>query len=264
MQRKLERWLATYLYLCEIRFEDIKGNTPYCEPSNWNAWYLLIEYSQLEPTRTGTAQMTCHYEGFWFCADANIKSYLHAEHIFSCYHVLEYDCRSQDSVRVQSKLLLFITREDGEGKGGPVVKRVFVCHHQLQNACAHWFIFLCTYRQCTEKSIKITGIIIIIKYHTLLLRIFNWMLFAQDEIWQADFILTLLISHWPEAEMEVSTTYPGTVELCLILSLISTNHYDSDPEQGGKKCKLFPAQTFEARVTGATKMKGKMCDACWG
>lgn len=172
MQRKLERWLATYLYLYEIKFKDIKGNIPHCALVNWNAWYLLIEYSQLKPTHTGNVRTTHHYEGFCFCADAKIKLYLHTEHIFSCDHVLEDDCRSQDAMRVQRKLLLFIAGEDGEGKRGAIVKRVFVCHYQLQNACPHWFIFLYTYTQRIKKKIKMIHITII-KYHILLSRIFN-------------------------------------------------------------------------------------------
>lgn len=94
MWRKLERWLAAYLYLYEIRFKDIKGNIPYCVLVNWNACYLLIEYSQLKPTHTGSVQMNYHYEGFSFYADAITKPYLYTEHIFSCHHVLEDDCRS--------------------------------------------------------------------------------------------------------------------------------------------------------------------------
>lgn len=184
MPRKLERWLATYLYLYEIRFKDIKGNTPCCTLVNWNAWYLLIECSQLKPTHTCNAQVTYHYEGFCFCADSKTKPYLHTEHIFGCNHVLEDDCRSQDAVRVQRKLLLFIASEDGEGKRGAIVKRVLVCHYQLQNACAHWFIFLYTYTQHTKKRIKMTYITII-NHHILLWRILNGTLFAQGSISQA-------------------------------------------------------------------------------
>lgn len=172
MRRKLERWPATYLYLYEIGFKNIKGNIPYCALVNWNAQYLLTECSQLKPTHTGHVQMTYSCEGFWVCADAKINPYLHAEHIFGCDHVLEDDCRSQDAMRVQCKLLLFIASEDGEGKRGAIVKRVFVCHYQLQNACAHWFIFLYTYTQRIKKRVKMTHITII-KYHILLSKIFN-------------------------------------------------------------------------------------------
>lgn len=102
-----------------------------------------------------------------------MKAYLHAEHIFGCNHVSEDDCRSQDTVRVQCKLLLFIASEDGEGKRRAIVKRVFVCHYQLQNACAHWFIFLYTYTQRIKKRIKMIHLITMIKYHVLLSRIYK-------------------------------------------------------------------------------------------
>ena len=186
MQRKLERWLATYLYLYETRFKDIKGNIPYCALGNRNAWYLLIEYNQLKLIHTGNVWWPTSTTIF-VSVQKKVKPYLHAQHIFGCNHVLEDDCGSQDAMRVQRKLLLFISSEDGEGKRGAIVKRVFVCHYQLQNACAHWFIFLYTYTQRIKKRIKIIHITII-KYRTLLSRIFNWMLFAQDDISQAVFI----------------------------------------------------------------------------
>lgn len=100
-----------------------------------------------------------------------IRAYLHTEHIFGCNHVLEDDCRSQDAMRVQRKLLLFIASEDGEGKRGAIVERVFVRHYQLQNACAHWFIFLYTYTQHIKKRIKMIHLITMIKYRISLSRI---------------------------------------------------------------------------------------------
>lgn len=100
-----------------------------------------------------------------------MKAYLHAEHIFGCNHVFEDDCRSQDTIRVQCKFLLFIASEDGEGKRRAIVKRVFVCHYQLQNACAHWFIFLYTYTQRIKKRIKMIHLITMTKHHVSLSRI---------------------------------------------------------------------------------------------
>lgn len=60
MPRKLERWLATYLYLYETRFKNIKENILHCAFANWNVWYLLIEYSPLKTTHTGKVQVTYH------------------------------------------------------------------------------------------------------------------------------------------------------------------------------------------------------------
>lgn len=71
------------------------------------------------------------------------SSYLHKQEIFRCHHMLENDGRAQDALLVQRKLLLLVASQDGEGERGPVVKRVFICHHQLQNACSYWFVFLC-------------------------------------------------------------------------------------------------------------------------
>lgn len=62
MPRKLERWLATYLYLYlyETRFKNIKENILHCAFANWNVWYLLVGYSPLETTHTGKVQVTYH------------------------------------------------------------------------------------------------------------------------------------------------------------------------------------------------------------
>lgn len=60
MPRKLERWLATYLYLYETRFKNIKENIPHCAFANWKVWYLLVESSPLKPTQTSKVQVTYH------------------------------------------------------------------------------------------------------------------------------------------------------------------------------------------------------------
>lgn len=173
-----------------------------------------------------------------------MKPYLHAEHILSWDHVLEDDCRPQNAVRVQCKLLLFIASEDGEGKRGAIVKRVFVCHYQLQNACAHWFIFLYTYTQRIKKRIKMIHIAII-KYHILLSRIFNWMLSAQAGISQAAVFWHRLRPMDRRQRWRHSPHLQGLLN-SVWYSVWSglTKSQDSQPEQGVKKSELIPEQTF--------------------
>lgn len=65
-------------------------------------------------------------------------------------------------MRVQHKLFLFISRQNREWKGRPIVKGVSVCHHQLQDAGAHWLIFLHK-RVYSKKEDKITLLFALIK-----------------------------------------------------------------------------------------------------